>query len=143
MLIEAGVVKTGLEKAVESRLASAFFPHGVGHLIGLQVHDVGGHQAGPEGGEAPPPEEHPFLRNTRILEPGHVVTIEPGLYFIPMLLDPWRNGDKAGVVDWDLVDRLLPHGGIRIEDNVVCTEDGPVDLTRPLIAGPRRKQARG
>ena len=75
--------------------------------------------------------------NTRILEPGHVVTIEPGLYFIPMLLDPWRSGEKAGGVDWDLVDRLIPHGGIRIEDNVVCTEDGPVDLTRPLIAGPR------
>lgn len=137
LLVEVGLVKVGVEEAVASRLTSAFFPHGVGHHLGLQVHDVGGHQADPEGGKSPPPEEHPFLRNTRILEPGHVVTIEPGIYFIPMLLDPWRSGDGAGSVDWGLVDRLLPHGGIRIEDNVVCTGDGPRDLTRSLIAGPR------
>ncbi len=131
------MVKTSADEAIERRLTSAFFPHGVGHLLGLQVHDVGGHQASLEGGEAKPPEEHPFLRNTRILEPGQVVTIEPGIYFIPLLLEPHRAGDGAAAVDWDLVDRLLPHGGIRIEDNVVCTEDGPDDLTRPLIAGPR------
>lgn len=137
LLIEVGIVKTGIDEAVEHGLTSAFFPHGVGHLLGLQVHDVGGHQAGPEGGETKPPREHPFLRNTRILEPGHVVTIEPGIYFIELLLAPLRSGDGASRVDWDLVDRLLPHGGIRIEDNVVCTDGEPVDLTRSLIAGPR------
>lgn len=137
LLVETGLVKASVDEAVERRITSAFFPHGVGHQIGLQVHDVGGHQAGPEGGKAPPPEEHPFLRNTRILEPGHLVTIEPGLYFIAMLLEPWRSGSDAAVIDWDLVDRLTPHGGIRIEDNVVCTGGEPCDLTRPLLAGPR------
>ncbi len=137
LLIEVGIVKTSLEEAVDQRLTSAFFPHGVGHQIGLQVHDVGGHQASPEGGEVPPPDDHPFLRNTRILEPGHVVTIEPGLYFIPLLLDPLRSGGEATSIDWRLVDRLLPHGGVRIEDNVVCNGDGPRDLTRSLIEGPR------
>ncbi|HEX9735805.1 MAG TPA: Xaa-Pro dipeptidase [Thermoanaerobaculia bacterium] len=137
LLVETGLVRTSVDEAVERRITSAFFPHGVGHQIGLQVHDVGGHQAGPEGGKAPPPEEHPFLRNTRILEPGHVVTIEPGLYFISMLLEPWRAGESAAAIDWALVDRLTPHGGIRIEDNVVCTDGEPRDLTRPLLAGPR------
>lgn len=142
ILIEVGVLKTGVDEALERRLTSAFFPHGVGHHLGLQVHDVGGHQAGPDGGAAPPPSSHPFLRNTRILEPGQVVTIEPGIYFIPLLLDPLRAGEDAPCIDWDVVDRLLPHGGIRIEDDIVCTEDGPVDLTRPLIAGPRGELTR-
>jgi Xaa-Pro dipeptidase len=100
------------------------------------VHDVGGHQAGPGGGTVPPPEEHPFLRNTRLLEPGHVVTIEPGVYFIPVLLDPLRATPEGSLVNWDLVAELLPCGGVRIEDNVFCTEEGPLDFTRDLIPGP-------
>jgi Xaa-Pro dipeptidase len=130
------VLKIAAAEAYEKGLAGPFMPHGVGHQLGLQVHDVGGHQGGPDGGEVPPPEAHPFLRNTRLLEPGHVVTIEPGLYFIPMLLEPWRQGPDAGLVDWDLVDRLTPLGGIRIEDNILCTENDPMDFTRPLLAGP-------
>lgn len=137
LLVETGLVKTSAEEALAKKITSVFLPHGVGHQLGLQVHDVGGHQAGPEGGKVPPPEDHPFLRNTRILEPGHLVTIEPGLYFIPMLLEPLRSGEHAGLVDWDLVDRLTPHGGIRIEDNIVCTDGAPRDLTRDLVAGPR------
>jgi Xaa-Pro dipeptidase len=66
-----------------------------------------------------------------------VVTIEPGLYFIPMLLDPLRAGEHGSLIDWKLIDRLLPHGGIRIEDDVVCTPNGARDLTRPLLEGPR------
>lgn len=137
LLAECGVFKVAAEEAYEKGLAGPFMPHGVGHQLGLQVHDVGGHQAGPDGGEVPPPEAHPYLRNTRLLEPGHVVTIEPGLYFIPMLLEPWRQGPDAGLIDWDLVHRLSPLGGIRIEDNILCTEAEPMDFTRPLLAGPR------
>ena len=137
LLAEVGVVVGGAEAALEAGFLRAFMPHGVGHHMGIQVHDVGGRQAGPDGGTADPPEESPFLRTTRRLEPGHVVTIEPGLYFVEMLLDPLRSGPDAGLVDWALVDRLAPHGGIRIEDDVVCTEDGFEDLTRSLIAGPR------
>jgi Xaa-Pro dipeptidase len=139
LLIDLEIVKAGAEEAVERGVTRAFFPHGVGHQLGIQVHDVGGHQAGPEGGEVPPPADHPTLRNTRIVEEGHVVTIEPGIYFIPMLLEPLRQGDARPLVDWPLVDHLTPHGGVRIEDNVVCTARGPRDLTRPLIEGPRGK----
>ena len=83
-----------------------------------------------------PPAEYRFLRNTRILEPGQVVTIEPGIYFTPTLLDPLRAGADADAVDWQLVDRLVPFGGIRIEDNIVCRQGDPEDLTRGLIEGP-------
>lgn len=134
ILVEHRLLKTSPEEAVERRLTRVFMPHGVGHLLGLQVHDVGGHQSGPEGGTTSPPDDH-VLRNTRTLEPGHLVTIEPGLYFIPMLLDPQREGENADAFDWDRIDPLVPLGGIRIEDDVVCTDDGFEDLTRGLIEG--------
>ncbi len=136
LLADTGIVKISAEEAFERGITHTFLPHGVGHQLGLQVHDVGGHQAGPEGGEVKPPAEYPFLRNTRILEPGHLVTIEPGVYFTPTLLDPLRGGEKGSIVDWQLVDQLTPLGGVRIEDNIVCTEGDPEDLTRDLIAGP-------
>lgn len=137
ILAKVGLVKTSAEEAFERGITRTFLPHGLGHLLGLQVHDVGGHQAGPDGGLHAPPDEYPFLRNTRTLEPGHVVTIEPGIYFIPMLLEPLRHGEDAGRINWPLVDQLTPYGGIRIEDNVLATEGEPQDLTRPLIEGPR------
>lgn len=136
LLAATGVVTTSAEEAFERGVTQTFLPHGVGHQMGLQVHDVGGHQAGPEGGTVPPPEAYPFLRCTRILEPGHVVTIEPGIYFTPTLLDPLRDGDNRDAVNWQLVEQLIPLGGIRIEDDIVCREGGPQDLTRDLIAGP-------
>ncbi len=136
LLADTGVVKTSAEEVFERGITHTFLPHGVGHQLGLQVHDAGGHQAGPEGGEVAPPEEYPFLRNTRILEPGHLVTIEPGIYFTPTLLEPLRGGENAAAVDWQLVDQLIPLGGVRIEDNIVCTQGDPDDLTRALIAGP-------
>jgi Xaa-Pro dipeptidase len=64
-----------------------------------------------------------------------VVTIEPGLYFIPQLLEPFRSGDRSRAFDWKLVDSLVPSGGIRIEDDVHVTSSGPENLTRPFIPG--------
>jgi len=137
LLAEVGLVTCSADEAFDRGVTRTFLPHGVGHHLGIQVHDIGGHQAGPDGCEVPPPEEYPALRNTRILEPGHVVTIEPGLYFIEMLLGPLRESAEGEVVSWDLVDRLADHGGIRIEDDVLCTEGEPEDLTRPFLDGPR------
>ena len=136
LLADLGIVSCGADEAYDRGVTRTFMPHGVGHQLGLQVHDVGGHQAGPSGGRVPPPEEHPFLRNTRLVEPGHVLTIEPGIYFIPVLLEPLRATAEGALVNWDLVEELLPFGGVRIEDNVVCTEEGPWDFTRDLIPGP-------
>ena len=105
-----------------------------GHL-GLQVHDVGGQQATREGEHRPPPKEHPYLRTTRDLQVGQVVTVEPGLYFIPQLLQPHRSGDTADAFDWSLVDALVECGGIRIEDDVHVTSTGAENLTRPVLPG--------
>lgn len=137
LLAEGGIVNCSAEQALEAGVTRTFMPHGVGHHLGLQVHDVGGHQATPDGGKLAPPAEHPMLRNTRTLEPGHVVTIEPGLYFIPVLLEPFKATPAGKLVDWAVVERLIPMGGIRIEDNILCTAGEPRDLTRAFIPGPR------
>jgi Xaa-Pro dipeptidase len=134
LLREAGIIGCGPDEAVESGLSSVFFPHGVGHLLGLQVHDVAGLAGDASGAEIPRPEGHPFLRLTRRLEPGFVVTIEPGLYFIDLLLDAARAGGHGGRIRWDAIERLRPYGGIRIEDDVVCTAGAPQNLTRDAFA---------
>jgi Xaa-Pro dipeptidase len=69
-----------------------------------------------------------------MLEPGFVVTVEPGLYFIDLLLDAARADGRGRHIDWDVVERLKPFGGIRIEDDVVCTTDAPENLTRDAFA---------
>ncbi|HKT26955.1 Xaa-Pro dipeptidase [Dyella sp.] len=134
VLREHGVIRMSAESAVQSGVTSAFFPHGLGHPIGLQVHDVAGFQANESGGFIPRPEGHPYLRMTRVLEPGMVVTIEPGLYFIDMLLEEWRGKPVASDIDWNKVDAFRPYGGIRIEDDVVCTDGEPENLTRDAFA---------
>jgi Xaa-Pro dipeptidase len=130
LLAALGLVKVKAEEALERGLTHPFLPHGVGHHLGIQVHDVAGRQADPSGTPVPPPPEHPYLRNTRVIEPGHVFTIEPGLYFIPMLLRPFREGKDAEAFDWVAIDALVPLGGVRVEDNVVVTAEGPRNLTR-------------
>lgn len=135
ILREHGVLKISAEAAVETGVSSTFFPHGVGHGIGLQVHDVAGFAADDAGGGTlPKPEGHPYLRLTRTLAPGMVVTIEPGLYFIDMLLDELRAGPHANAVDWQRIDAFRPFGGIRIEDDVACTDGEPLNLTRDAFA---------
>jgi len=132
---DLGLLRTKPEAALEAGLAQALLPHGLGHHLGLQVHDVGGQQVAPDGRCRPPPPGLEALRTTRMLEPGQVVTIEPGLYLIPMLLDPLREGVHRDDFDWDLVDALVPHGGIRIEDDVLVTDGGSEDLSRSFVAG--------
>ncbi|TBR36863.1 MULTISPECIES: Xaa-Pro dipeptidase [Dyella] len=130
VLREHGIIRMSAESAVAQGVSAAFFPHGLGHPIGLQVHDVAGFQQSEDGGSIPRPEGHPYLRMTRVLEPGMVVTIEPGLYFIDMLLDELRGKPFAGDIDWARIDAFRPYGGIRIEDDVVCTDGAPENLTR-------------
>jgi Xaa-Pro dipeptidase len=133
LLHRAGVLKVPGAAAVEKGLTRPFFPHGLGHFLGIQVHDVSGRQADRTGAVAPPPAEYPALRTTRTIEEGMLFTIEPGLYFIPMLLTPLRAGADAGLVEWALVDRLTPFGGIRVEDDVFVGTDGIRNLTRPEL----------
>jgi len=130
LLKETGILDAEPEEAVKLSLTRPFYPHGLGHHLGIQVHDVGGKLAGPDGSIQPPPPEHPFLRTTRFVEPGHVITMEPGCYFIPMLLRPYREGEHKGRYNWKLIDELAPNGGIRIEDDILVTETGRRNLTR-------------
>jgi Xaa-Pro dipeptidase len=134
LLIQHGVLKCSIDEAISKRYTSVFFPHGIGHHLGIQVHDIGGHQKAREGGVLLPPAEHPYLRNTRVMEVGHVFTIEPGIYFVQMLLEPHRAGPTSGAFNWDLIDALAPYGGIRVEDNVVVTASGHRNLTREVLA---------
>ena len=135
ILRDFGITKVSPEAALASGVSSAFFPHGIGHGIGLQVHDVSGFAQSDRGGTIAKPEGHPYLRLTRVLEPGMAVTIEPGIYFIDMLLDEVKKNGRSGDVDWARVDAFKPYGGIRIEDDVVCTEGAPINLTREVFAG--------
>ena len=134
ILGDFGLVTGSAEAAVATGVSSAFFPHGIGHGIGLQVHDVAGFAASDSGGAIPKPDGHPYLRLTRTLEPGMVVTIEPGIYFIDMLLEELRAKGPGDAVDWQRVAAFRPFGGIRIEDDVACTEAAPLNLTREAFA---------
>lgn len=130
LLRHSGLIDMNADDAVSSGLSGVFFPHGIGHLLGLQVHDVSGFTVDAGGTQKARPEGHPYLRLTRTLEPGFVVTIEPGLYFIESLLEAARGGAHGRYIDWREVDRFKPFGGIRIEDNVACTAGEPENLTR-------------
>jgi len=134
VLVDAELARGTPEAVFDAGVTRAFLPHGLGHLLGLQTHDVGGQQVSPDGRLEPPPEAYPALRLTRRIEADQVFTIEPGLYFIPMLLDELRGGRDAALVDWARVDALAPWGGIRIEDNVLVREQGVVNLTRDAFA---------
>lgn len=131
LLSRFSLIHCSPEAAFDLGITDAFFPHGLGHLLGLQTHDVGGQFGAADGAAVAPPERFPSLRLTRTIEPGQVFTVEPGLYFIPMLLDAV---EERRAVNWGRVEPLLRCGGIRIEDNVVVTEDGAENLTRPAFA---------
>jgi len=134
ILVAHGIVNGTPEAAVAGGLTSVFFPHGIGHLLGLQVHDVGGFMADPQGGTRPKPDGHAYLRLTRDLEAGFVVTIEPGIYFIESLLAKAKADARGRAIDWKRVEALKPWGGIRIEDNVVASAGAPRNLTREAFA---------
>ena len=128
VLVEASLIKCSAQEAFALGVTEKFCPHGLGHLLGIQVHDVGGHLADEEGRSAPPPDNYPSLRTTRTIEPNQVFTIEPGLYFIDSLLG--ELVEQGAPINWDVVNRLRDYGGIRIEDNVRVLERGVENLTR-------------
>jgi len=131
LVIAEGLVGLGLlrgepESLVERGAQALFFPHGVGHMVGLGVRDAGEVLRGRE----PPEDEFPRLRVDLPLLPGHVVTVEPGIYFVPALLDDAELRERhRDAVDWDRAEAMLGFGGIRIEQNVLITDDGNEVLT--------------
>lgn len=133
VLHEQGILRCPATDAYECGITRTFLPHGLGHLLGLQVHDAGGRQASPDGDRREPPPEYPMLRLTRVLEPGFVVTIEPGVYFIATLLDALRSSPQSSSINWAEIEALAQFGGVRIEDDVLVTESGARNLSRPAL----------
>lgn len=130
VLCELELASGSVEALIENGVTAAFFPTGLGHLLGIQVHDVGGFMADENGNTIDRPSGHPFLRLTRKLQTDMVLTIEPGLYVIDMLLDNLVGTPGHAMVNQDRVDWLRPFGGIRIEDNVRVLDDGCENFTR-------------
>jgi Xaa-Pro dipeptidase len=126
-LRELELATGSVDELVGRGVTRALFPHGLGHSLGVVVHDVGMKLR-------PPRADNPFLRNTSDIEVGQVFTIEPGCYVIPSLVGPLRADDRARLLDWRLIDELAAFGGVRIEDDVAVTRDGIDNLTRRAFA---------
>ena len=129
-LVQHDFASGNSDALVNEGVTAAFFPHGLGHLLGIQVHDVGGFMADVDGNAIDKPSGHPYLRLTRKLEEDMVLTIEPGIYVIDLLLDNLEGTPAAGMINRSRIDWLRPYGGIRIEDNVRVTADSNENLTR-------------
>ena len=129
-LISLGVLRGKSHSLIEQEAHALFFPHGLGHLVGLGVRDASGFAIGRT------QDHRPSLRSLRLdlpLQAGYVVTVEPGLYFIPPLLnDPALRTRYHDCVNWPLVDQHLSIGGVRIEDNILVTAGAPENLTAAI-----------
>lgn len=125
-----GILRCSPEEAVESEAIAMFFPHGLGHMLGLGVRDASG--------LAPGRTETRLFAGARLrmdlpLEANYLVTVEPGLYFIPALLnDPEKRAQHQHRVAWDELSPWIELGGMRIEDNVLVTPQGPRNLTAAI-----------
>jgi Xaa-Pro dipeptidase len=132
VLHEFGFINVDVDTAVETGLISTFFPHGLGHHLGLQTHEVVGFMADERGTHANTPEQHPFLRTSRIIESNQVFTIEPGLYFIDSLLADLKASKNSNMINWEKIEAMRPFGGIRIEDNIIVHQLHNENMTREL-----------
>jgi len=126
-LTAAGLLQGSAEAQAAAQLGAVFMPHGLGHMLGIDTHDVGGFINGRARLEGPGISK---LRMNRVLEPGMVVTVEPGCYFIKPLLDAAKvNPAQAGLLCLDVLARFEDFGGVRLEDDVVVTATGMENLT--------------
>lgn len=132
LLIQFDLCSLSAEDIVKSQVSHVFMPHGIGHFIGLQVHDVGGNLANESGQFATSPKNYPQLKTTRILTSNMALTIEPGIYFIDSLLHQLQESQVGRTINWHKVEALAPHGGIRIEDNVIIHSSRNENVTREL-----------
>jgi Xaa-Pro dipeptidase len=122
-LIKMGVVvDTPIQELVDKRIGAIFFPHGLGHLFGLKVHDVGGYTQGPPRSLQAGLSK---LRTRRTLEEGICITVEPGLYFIDFMIKrALENPDTAAYLNPAKLEEYKEVGGVRLEDDIVITKDG-------------------
>lgn len=136
-LKDLGLMKGDSDEAVRDGAHALFFPHGLGHMIGLDVHDMEGYGEDFVGYNDEVRRSDQFgtayLRLGRKLEEGFVVTVEPGIYFIPELLDKWKaDGTNAQYLNFDKIEEYRDFGGIRIEDDVLVTAEGSKVLGKTI-----------
>lgn len=135
ILHEFNILTISVDDALEADIMGLFFPHGLGHHLGCNVHDKGSDFANAQGDLLPPPEKYPTLRHTAPMVANQVYTVEPGLYFIPSRLDTYRQGDSATHLNWSRIEAFIPFGGIRIEDNIILHADGRLEnMTRDAFS---------
>ncbi len=132
-----GIMKGDMDEAVHSGAHALFMPHGLGHMLGLDVHDMEDLGEKYVGYDKTVRRSDQFglsfLRLAKKLRTGYVLTVEPGIYFIPALIDKWLKEKKfPDIIDYERVNRFRNFGGIRIEDNVLVTEDGCRVLGKPI-----------
>ena len=138
MLKQVGLMKGNTEDAVQAGAHAMFFPHGLGHMMGMDVHDMEGLGQNYVGfdDEVQPSTQFGLncLRCGRRLEPGFVMTDEPGIYFIPHLIDLWQSqGLHKDFICYDKLDAFRDFGGIRLEDDLLITESGNRVLGEQII----------
>ena len=136
-LSSLGIMKGNSSDAVEAGAHALFFPHGLGHMLGLDVHDMEGLGEDLVGYDNKSERSDQFglayLRLAKNLQVGFVLTVEPGIYFIPSLIDQWETENKHhDFINYDALKTFKDFGGIRIEDNIVITEDGYRLLGPPI-----------
>ncbi len=136
-LKDLGLMKGDVGEAVAAGAHAFFFPHGLGHNLGLDVHDMEGLGEDFVGYDKSVQRSKQFglayLRMAKELRPGHVMTIEPGIYFIPALFALWKKeGKHRDFITFDRVEKFLDFGGVRIEDNVLITANGHRVLGTPI-----------
>lgn len=134
---DIGLMKGNVDEAVAAGAHAVFYPHGLGHMMGLDVHDMEdlGEQHVGYGADYDRSTQFGlgFLRMARKLEPGFVVTVEPGIYFIPQLIDMWKvEGLHSQFINYDLLELYKDFGGIRVEDDYLITETGARLLGAPV-----------
>jgi Xaa-Pro aminopeptidase len=136
-LKELGLMKGNIEQAVNAGAHALFFPHGLGHMLGMDVHDLEGLGEDYVGYDDTIKRSKQFgtayLRLAKNLQPGYTLTIEPGIYFIPALIDQWKNSKMfEEFINYDRINKYMDFGGIRIEDNVLVKEKGHRVLGKPI-----------
>lgn len=124
-----GIMKGDVDAALNAGAHALFFPHGLGHMLGLDVHDMEGLGEDLVGYDEIESRSEQFglayLRLAKTLEPGFVLTVEPGIYFIPHLINQWQLENKhSDFINYNALEPYRNFGGIRIEDNIVITENG-------------------
>ena len=131
VLIEFDVLRLSAEEAVAKDIAGSFYPHGLGHHLGCNVHDKGSQLANAQGDILPKSDKYPKLRSGAKMVANQIHTVEPGLYFIPAFLEKLKASKHAHSINWSRVSEFVPYGGIRIEDNIVVHVDSTLEnLTR-------------